>query len=189
MGCDIHGHVEIRMYPDSSRDWWLSVLNVGALADRNYDLFGFLFGVRNYARFEPIAPFRGLPKNPSDTIKKEIDEWKNDAHSTSYLTLTELQSINWDDESPEEDQRVHVYHEDNHEMSYKAMSSGDINFDVIKKFGTDNVLVKDGTTYKIEKIKNNDLIGPSWQSIFDCMEVFGKTFGVENVRMVVYFDN
>ena len=62
---------------------------------RNYNLFGFLAGVRNQENqyFKP----KGFPKNASKEIKKIFKSWGRDAHTPSYLTLAELKEIDWKD--------------------------------------------------------------------------------------------
>jgi hypothetical protein len=60
MGIDIHGWVE-----KNSDEEWFAVMNVERILVRNYDIFGCLFGVMNYASFVPIAQERGVPTNAS----------------------------------------------------------------------------------------------------------------------------
>ncbi|MFD2921995.1 hypothetical protein ACFS6H_19905 [Terrimonas rubra] len=65
---------------------------------RNYNLFSALCGVRNYY-FEPvpkmITPPKGMPKNVSEIVKKEIERYGSDGHSHSWNTLEELLSFDW----------------------------------------------------------------------------------------------
>ena len=102
MGCDIHGRVEI-LY-SFSLDEWFSVIDAGLLLDRNYDAFGLLFGVRNRNGFPPIAANRGLPEDASEEVKRDgtpgadadEDSWIL-YHSASWLTLEEIQAVDWDE--------------------------------------------------------------------------------------------
>jgi len=72
---------------------------------RNYNLFGFLANVRNGFGFagvdtgneiKPISLPKGLPKDVSDYIKKQSDDWGVDGHSHSWLTIEELEKADWD---------------------------------------------------------------------------------------------
>lgn len=63
---------------------------------RNYSLFAFLADVRNNHELKPLSQPRGLPKDVSDDVKKESDEWGVDGHSHSYFTLQELLDVDWD---------------------------------------------------------------------------------------------
>jgi hypothetical protein len=74
-------------------------------SDRNYDLFAILANVRNGYGFAgvvtgegfvPIAMPRGLPADATAPVKKRSDEWGEDGHSHSWLTLAELLAYDWD---------------------------------------------------------------------------------------------
>jgi hypothetical protein len=65
VGVDISGVVEVRPWaaePDlSSEVEWEAAISLDYLnISRDYDAFGCLFGVMNYAGFRPVAPARGL---------------------------------------------------------------------------------------------------------------------------------
>lgn len=100
MGCDIHLFIE----EESSGSWWFkSEYTVG----RNYRLFAALADVRNGSGFAgcntgdpilPIAPTRGLPEDASYRTKSSYKEWAGDAHSASWLLLSELLAYDWDRE-------------------------------------------------------------------------------------------
>ena len=112
MGCDIHMHIEYfdNCYKDSKTkpikkwrcaDWFklneyygkkgeLKYKQVPLWKDRSYSLFALLADVRNSSNIEPISEPRGIPFNVSDEVLKDYNEWGEDAHSASYLTLQEL---------------------------------------------------------------------------------------------------
>lgn len=89
MGCDIHMFIEKKIGSE-----WMSMGEIDV--NRNYDLFAFLAGVRgdgqHFAR-------KGFPEDASQQVKEECWEYGSDGHSHSYLTLRELQTVNWDDET------------------------------------------------------------------------------------------
>jgi hypothetical protein len=99
MGVDIHGWVEIQ----SSGATWDGVLKIDYLADRAYDMFGCLFGVMNYAHFQPIAAFRGFPADLSEEATRELvdweDEWGLEPLWPTGITWQELQGLDWEEEA------------------------------------------------------------------------------------------
>lgn len=69
MGTDISGFLEYRAPQDDQEPLWYSAHGLSSLNDnvRNYDAFGCLFGVRNYANFLPLAAGRvslPMPRPP-----------------------------------------------------------------------------------------------------------------------------
>jgi hypothetical protein len=67
VGTDISGAIESRpicSYPPqyASGKGWEFAMSLDQIHDaRDYDSFGCLFGVTNFAGFEPVAAERGLP--------------------------------------------------------------------------------------------------------------------------------
>jgi len=61
---------------------------------RNYSVFGFLAGVRNYSDVKPISAPRGLPV---DVKAPDVDDfdWLGD-HSHSWLSVAELEAFDYD---------------------------------------------------------------------------------------------
>lgn len=90
MGCDIHFHVESKGTSWNPEEW----VYEGVLysRDRNYRLFAELADVRSGGEIEPIAEPRGLPQKISYPVEDDFERWKADAHSTTWLTLSELQA-------------------------------------------------------------------------------------------------
>ena len=99
MGCDIHMYVEkkrngkwmnaqsvLKLYEDSPPDVPHSD---SFYSDRNYEVFGFIAGVRR----EDLQYFeaKGFPKDACAEVKALYEDWGCDAHTPSYLTLGELQ--------------------------------------------------------------------------------------------------
>jgi len=86
MGCDIHFFKEVKI----NGKWHFYG---EADIDRNYELFAFLAGVRNYDNVTPIAKDRGLPNDISDVTKLFVNQWKGDGHSYSYLEACEMEEL------------------------------------------------------------------------------------------------
>lgn len=85
MGTDIHLSIEYK----KNDDWFLYARDVEA--PRRYDIFNCLAGVRDTTA-KHIAP-RGLPKNVSYEVGASFERWGVDAHTASYLSLSELQDV------------------------------------------------------------------------------------------------
>lgn len=110
MGCDIHLHVEKRgpngwervlppegwncttldFSPFENR--WDDGSKYGWYWDRDYDLFAWLAGVRNYAGCSPLSEPRGLPADASAEVKADSDELGIDGHTHSWLALSEFEA-------------------------------------------------------------------------------------------------
>jgi hypothetical protein len=112
MGCDIHSFAEIR---NKQTNKWEKVGDHFSLDEfdkkyykkekgenpfdwRNYSMFAFLAGVRNYDRCEPLSEPRGLPKDISIEVMEEYEKLRYDAHSASFLTLKELLDFDYEKE-------------------------------------------------------------------------------------------
>jgi hypothetical protein len=105
MGVDIDGWVEVRRVPRDHRPWhgpaaWIAVIAIGGLLDRNYDMFGCLFGVQNPSHFVPVAPSRGFPSDPPFAVEAEIAPLQplitaREVHSASWITWSELKQVDW----------------------------------------------------------------------------------------------
>lgn len=106
MGCDIHSTAERKV-----GDGYEAVRDV-AFNDgyrepfdwRSYGMFGFLADVRNYSDVPPLAARRGIPKPVSDKYAEELDTWAGDAHSHSWVLVSEMAGFDYD--QPLEDRRV-----------------------------------------------------------------------------------
>lgn len=92
MGCDIHTYAEKRendryvLVAFTPFDW------------RDYGLYAFLAGVRNYSAVPPIAAPRGLPSGAAIETKEAAEDWEGDGHTHSFLTIEELTAFDYDAE-------------------------------------------------------------------------------------------
>ena len=86
MGCDIHLHTEVKI----NGEWQhYSVCHV----TRNYALFALMADVRNDGSIEPVSLQKGLPMNMTPLTKFDYQDWKLDAHSSSWLTASEIKEL------------------------------------------------------------------------------------------------
>lgn len=97
MGCDIHAFLEVKLY-----DKWTFVEEV--LDCRNYGLFGFLAGVRNYSHVPQIGATPGIPDDISIPLQDDIYENVGDCHSPHYIDVEKL--LNFDYSQTFEDRRI-----------------------------------------------------------------------------------
>lgn len=86
MGCDIHLFVERKI----GNNWRMVVDKFDQ--PRNYSLFGLLADVRNH-NIPTIKPPAGIPKDVSKGIAKQWDMDKQDGHTPSFYTLSELLAV------------------------------------------------------------------------------------------------
>lgn len=110
MGCDIHVFLEKKKTINNEEKWvnidyWQQnpyydgvdeyereYDHVPVYRGRNYELFNILAGVRGSGDGMICEP-KGLPKDVSETTKKESDRWDGDGHSHSHFTLFELKEF------------------------------------------------------------------------------------------------
>jgi hypothetical protein len=112
MGCDIVSWAE--QYAPETRSWQVLIDSFPAdsfekehdhvefasapFRNRNYGLFGFLAGVRNYAHCEPLSEPRGLPLG-CDVVGgcrvNDVDSL-DDFHSHSWFLVSELLAVDYD---------------------------------------------------------------------------------------------
>lgn len=169
MGCDIHGFLEVR---NQDGIWKIK----DKIPDgRNYDWFGVLAGVRNYVNTIPIAEPRGVPIDASVKVMKKIAYWDMDGHSHSWLTLKDFSEHDW--ESASIDGRMSTVDRKTGKEVGKASYSA--------RWGSEPDLYKYEHLPRVAK----DLISNSWRKFLDKMELIATKRGLENVRIVFWFDN
>lgn len=91
MGCDIHCYAERQV--DGKYE---IIENLFPFDRRDYGLFAWLAGVRNYSAITPISEPRGLPEDVSTSVKEDFSRWGGDAHSDSWLSVPELLAVDYD---------------------------------------------------------------------------------------------
>lgn len=115
MGTDISGFLEYRAPRDNQEPTWYTAHDLSSLyGGRDYDAFGCLFGVRNYANFRPLAAYRGLPADASAAATArfaQLTEWygEDGFHGTTWITWAEVKAVDWDEPAEKPDSRLHEY--------------------------------------------------------------------------------
>jgi len=205
MGCDIHGVFEAYR-PDPS-DRYMHLAPLGGIVGRSYDTFGSLFGVRNSAQFEPAFPGRGLPTERSWRLNRELKKWgvdpddateRVDFHSPTWVMLSELLELDWDEKADAPDTRYSVLDEDKEPTGMKsAWSRGhqQLYEEHEKELAAgEAVPFENGSgeqRYLQRRVMTRrESLSGAWEwVIFDLMPLYGERYGEENIRLTVWFDN
>ena len=187
MGTDAQGWIEFR--PPWSPEAWNAVIRIGPLVDRHYDMFGLLFGVRNFAQFPPVAAGRGIPGDLSNRARDEY--LAMETISASWVLWSEIDSVDWDLAAT--DGRPHRYErqpDGSLAMTGKASPVGRFEppQDLIREAGA--TWERDGDVFRIERITRREVLdgSPTWKLIFDLMARLAADHGSDNVRLVAWFD-
>jgi hypothetical protein len=203
MGCDVHGYIEFRQ---SGRMWW-GIIEIDVIVGRNYDMFGSLFGVRNYANFKPLFADRGCPKDASITVEEQKKNWGDGAHGWSYMTFTDILDfeLSLGDLSGLDD-RVHELRitDDNDLIdTSKAGHSSQLEkwgvYEVlsgvepvppaaISDNAPDAVTLEDRVFARLP-LTRKEVYSDEWKFVFKMMKTIAKEYGNDNVRLIVWFDN
>lgn len=105
MGCDIHICVEKK---DGTQ--WVSCdelitdkhgyhsIEKPVYTGRHYPTFAVLAGAHAWLEHDQKYPLKGFPTDASDNTNKLHLQLIGDAHHESYLTLKELEAVDWDKE-------------------------------------------------------------------------------------------
>ena len=197
MTTDIHGGVEIRPHGPGSR-WELTDISLREIAP-HYDAFGLLFGVRNYAGFEPIAPGRGLPDDVSaDLLARHSAEHH---HDPTWVSWAELARIDWSARSPRVDDRIHVYEltAQGPRLRGKGTWHGRAWREVAGEHADPRgSSYPEGTEsragdvmWRVERVSHSDVlrVDPPLRAVLDGMRELAPRYGDDNVRLVVWFDS
>lgn len=112
MGIDIHGWVEVSQLDTEERgeDYaWSGIINVPVIIDGCDEVSQLLFGFSKHALtgghlpHQPIARNRGLPPNPSGSVKQDLDEIREyernhgsgEIGGYTHIDFAEIESLDW----------------------------------------------------------------------------------------------
>ncbi|MDQ2906453.1 MAG: hypothetical protein ABI456_14315 [Ktedonobacteraceae bacterium] len=197
MGTDIAGRIECRLrYPIDSRKPWTSAIDLSLLYHgRDYDAFGCLFGIRNYAHFRPVAAERGLPADVSREVKEDAESYGEGGSGHSWISWAEIKAIDWEEETEETDSRIHEYRRaEDGSLVYEGKSSLDPTFAKHVSYSLraphswpeGQEWEIEGKIYRAEKLKRKDT-REGWDSLFTVMELLAAYYEDDGVRLVVWF--
>jgi hypothetical protein len=173
MGCDIHGFLEVK-----EDEKWKILKEVPG--DRDYDIFGLLFGVRNYVNVRyPIAEQRGLPKYSDSEYKERkkywgFDRFEEDSHSHTWISTDDI--LEYDFSHVSHDTRCTWFKDG---INQKTKSGGNLK----------GIINQDTDERKHLWISGNEILESSyWKSFLQEMKELSNKYGNNGVRVVVWFD-
>jgi hypothetical protein len=197
VGTDINGWIEVRPYPVLP---WSGVVRLGSILDRDYDAFGSLFGVRNFAGFAPIAEGRGVPKDASEQAQTDFAGWGNEAHGATWIAASELAAIDWDERALRADARLHEYErQPSGELRYVGKSAWSTDLAMVTGAGRPGdpiPLFVEGmewrlrdSVYRAETLTRREATNRSVDLVIRWVADLASIYGPDNVRMIVWFDD
>lgn len=182
MGCDIHGWIEANRYAtkhDPDEKWaWESIVDLRKTLERSYTLFGRLShtGSRQQAGDTALFADRGIPEmeNLGDKAQEDYEYWEADAHHESHFTHAELTQTRV---------RVNVG-----EGATQGIKPIEYLRDGLEDYNADNPDARQVG----EDLNNSMRYGRKkrrWECAFSISEALADTYGHEQVRWVIWFDN
>ncbi|MCZ4119826.1 hypothetical protein [Streptomyces sp. H39-S7] len=209
MGTDMSGFVECRawhLHEEGEESVWRAAIDLIFLnVNRDYDAFGCLFGVRNYANFRPLAADRGLPVDASETVRAELDRlapWQDQAYGTTWITWAELKAVDWNEPAERADSRLHQYRRtaDGWILTGKRTWSPQVAQAIglpeqepgqAQEWPEGSEWLVGDTLYKSETIRRRDAVlePGDWKPVWTVMEALALLHGDDSVRLVVWFGN
>ncbi|MFB7239342.1 hypothetical protein ACFCXK_31760 [Streptomyces sp. NPDC056269] len=206
MGTDISGFLEYRAPQDDQEPIWYSAHGLSSLNDnvRNYDAFGCLFGVRNYANFRPLAAGRGFPADASATVSArfaQLTEWygEDGFHSTTWITWAEVKAVDWNEPAEKPDSRLHQYRQTSSGLRMTGKSSWSRAFaeavgleaGEVREWPEGSERLVGDTLYRSATIHRRDAVTETgeWQPVWEAMRELAELHGDDNVRLIVWFDD
>ncbi|MFE7615049.1 hypothetical protein [Streptomyces sp. NPDC057496] len=205
MGTDMSGFLEYRASQDGREAAWYTAHGLDSLDDtRDYDAFGCLFGVRNYANFRPLAAHRGLPADASATVSErfaQLTEWYGEGslHGTTWITWAEVKAVDWDEPAERPDSRLHEYRRTPNGLRMVGKSSWSPAFAEAvglergeqREWPEGSEWLVGHTLYRSVTIRRRDAVTETgeWRLVWEAMETLAAQHGDDNVRLVVWFDD
>ncbi|WP_432751952.1 hypothetical protein ACE1OA_00270 [Streptomyces sp. JL2001] len=205
MGTDMSGFLEYRAPQEDGEAAWYAAHDLDSLNDiRNYDAFGCLFGVRNYANFQPLAPSRGLPADASATVSArfaQLTEWygEDGFHGITWITWAEVKAVDWDERAEKPDSRLHEYHQTPDGLRMTGKSSWSPAFaeavgvekGEAREWPEGSEWLVGDTLYRSVTLRRRDAVRETgeWQPVWKAMKTLAAQHGDDNVRLIVWFDD
>ncbi|WP_405924183.1 hypothetical protein [Streptomyces sp. NBC_00035] len=207
VGTDIYGGIEFR-HPGVDTDYydgepWVTVMDLWPLYDEtDYAAFGCLFGVRNYAGFQPLAPDRGLPVDLSSGMRSQLGALvaAGDLDSASWVSWAELASLDLATAPDPFIGRLSWHTKSLPSVRHRQFVSDPWPAEALSVVGVPPEGVH-GATGRVEwttgevmcayePLTVGTVLGPEthWPHVFAVMKALAGRFGDDGVRLVVAFD-
>ncbi|MFD7256355.1 hypothetical protein [Streptomyces sp. NPDC059874] len=189
MGADIHGFIECRVTYgtlDEEDSSYRTAIDLDMLyGGRNYDAFGCLFGVRNYAGFRPLAEGRGLPPEVTDEVRDYYEGAPDLYHSATWIGWEELSAVDWDEPALTLGVREYWYSpERGRYQSARTLQSLD-------GHSEGDEWMQEGKIMRACRMTRREAVREDgeWDPVWAVMKALADVHGPECVRLVVWFDN
>lgn len=183
--------------------WQPSVVLDHLYGFREYDAFGCLFGVMNFANFRPLAAERGLPADVSKHVRSaHAGEADTDPGSAglwpTWIGWDEIEAVDWAEPAELADARLHEYNRaDDGQWVFTGKSAY-----APERFEREGVAVPPppwpvgsvwtarDRQFRAVRLTRGEAFDPrgSWGPVFQVMAVLGQLHGPTNCRLVVWFD-
>jgi hypothetical protein len=204
VGSDIYGAIECRLtwgrdFVEDPMPWSHAIDLVMLYSGRDYDAFACLFGVRNFAGFEPVAADRGIPADASKETRQAANVCE--PFDPTWITWPEIEAIDWDQQATRPDARLHQYARgEDGEWREHGKSEPDREFAMHAGLSLAEVDARSrpaGTEwligdelYRSEVMLRRDAIpaGGEWEPVWQTMSTLAQIHGADNVRLIVWFD-
>jgi len=208
VGIDIHGFIEVRpwaSWPDlPSEIPWKAAARLDCLnITRDYDAFGCLFGVMNFAGFQPIAADRGLPEDAGELVRQERQALYQPAQWTTWISWEEIRSIDWREPAERVDARLHEYHR-TPDGQWQCVGKAAWSREMRQAQGLEvpppgtppgtwpegSIWTSGDMQWRAERLTRGHAVpaDSAWQPVWDVMGVLGRLHGERNCRLIVWFD-
>ena len=212
------GKWEIVVNKEKNEDEWVSV-NYHPYDGRNYNLFAILANVRNGIAFagcktgegfNPISNPKGVPYDASKEYISIVEQWDVDGHSRSYFTLRELLDYDWTQTTQLQGwvnmidwEKFNLYGKQYSPKNYCGMIYGK-SVELISEEEADKLFEGLSRKERIEvaKLHTNKYALAKWtikysqcvdsflsETITKLLKLAGGTKGIDNIRIVFFFDN
>ncbi|WP_143065890.1 hypothetical protein [Streptomyces sp. CC53] len=209
LGTDVYRWIEVR---DPGGDeqgcaptpWQRAVDLYPLHAGRDYAAFACLFGVRNDAGWEPLAPARGLPPDVSAEGAQTFAGLRHmdpAVHGATWLTWAERARADMD-AAPAGSRGVLLLTDGRAPATVERHWVREVwPRSVVHRLGAFPVLTSPAetpygawtvgsTTLTFRRFTRRDAVGPGteWEHVWAVMRALAGRFGGDGVRLVVFFD-
>lgn len=212
------GKWEIVGNKEKGEDGWVNI-DYEPYVNRNYNLFAILANVRNGTAFagcktgegfNPISNPKGVPSDASEEYASLSEQWDSNGHSHSYFTLRELLDYDWTQTTQLQGwvnmiawEKFSLYDKKDFPQNYCGMISGN-SIEYISEEEADKLFEGLSRKERIEvaKLHTNKYALAKWtvkysqcvdsflsDTITELLKLAGGTKGIDNIRIVFFFDN
>lgn len=166
MAVSMYGFVEAKLSNTGFEDWY-RVIDSTVLVSNPYELMGCLFGVKNFALFDPLFADRGLPEECSEEVVQEATSADYYKHH-SWCSYSELQQVDLEESALAADLRV---------------------LKTVNGISVKAPAANEGEQAEATVMSRGEaLANTGFEVLMELMGVLAKRYGNDGVRWVVYFD-